>query len=69
MSQLDCIEQEMMDKANKLKALISQMIRHETLNKSDMPIVCEILTREMHNAISAANNVRSMRGSFQNDTN
>lgn len=50
----------LLDKANKLKALISQMQRHETLNKSDMPLVCGILHTEMHGILVAAKNLENM---------
>lgn len=34
-------------KASKISALISQMERHQNLNKEDMPLVVEILKREL----------------------
>lgn len=34
-------------KAEKLEAIIRQMVRHENLNKEDMPLVCEVLMREL----------------------
>lgn len=39
-------------KANKLEAIIRQMSRHENLNKEDMPLVCEILQREVNSILS-----------------
>ena len=34
-------------KASKISALISQMERHQNLNKEDMPLVVEVLKREL----------------------
>lgn len=43
---------ESLKKANKLEAIIRQMSRHENLNKEDMPLVCEILQREVNSILS-----------------
>lgn len=56
MSQL----QFLLSKASKLKALVSQMERHNTLNQSDMPLVCGILSTEMHAILCAAKNLENM---------
>lgn len=58
MSQL----QFLLSKANKLKALVSQMERHNTLNQSDMPLVCGILLTEMHAILCAAKNLKTKQG-------
>ena len=34
-------------RASKIEAIIRQMVRHENLNKEDMPLVCEVLMREL----------------------
>lgn len=39
-------------KAGKIQAIINQMSRHENLNKEDMPLVCEILQREVNSILS-----------------
>ena len=60
----------LLDKANKLKALIAQMERHGNLNQSDMPLVCGILSTEMHGILVAAKNLENMLKAkeSQNDT-
>lgn len=50
----------LLDRANKLKALVSQMERHGNLNQSDMPLVCGILLKEMHGLLVAAKNLEHM---------
>lgn len=39
-------------KADKIQALVSQMARHENLNKEDMPFVCEILNGELESVVN-----------------
>lgn len=39
-------------KADKIQALVSQMSRHENLNKEDMPFVCEILNGELESIMN-----------------
>ena len=60
----------MIDRANKLKSLVSQMERHGHLNQSDMPLVCGILLTEMHGILVAAKNLENMLKAkeSQNDT-
>jgi hypothetical protein len=40
--------EKLIDKINKIRSLISQMERHQNLNQSDMPLICEILKDELN---------------------
>jgi len=50
----------MIDRANKLKALVSQMERHGHLNQSDMPLVCGVLMLEIHSLMVSARGLQEL---------
>lgn len=55
--------QELLERINKLKAIVSQMERHGNLNQSDMPLVCNVLLLEIYSLTSLLETMED-----QNDT-
>jgi tRNA(Ile2) C34 agmatinyltransferase TiaS len=53
------MSQQLIDRANKLKSLVSQMERHNNLNQSDMPLVCSVLMLEVASLMSLVKTIES----------